>query len=170
MNEHDDRVRLRHMLDYAREAVALTQGSVPRGSGPGSATAIGFGAVDRDRRRSGNQDNTRDSIAVPAYSLAPDHRHAQPSDPRLRLRRLRYPLANDQEGPSRSHRRVRTSGRRRIANPIETVNYPSGRSCHRRLPPPYSRIAPLTHFTLYRPINAQNPFPLRRRMPDIPAH
>jgi uncharacterized protein with HEPN domain len=26
MNEHDDRVRLRHMLDYAREAVALTQG------------------------------------------------------------------------------------------------------------------------------------------------
>jgi hypothetical protein len=82
MSNQTDDVRLRHMLDHAREAISLAQGRTRRDLERNPA-ATKSRSPSGDRGRSGQPRVRRHSPALPTDSLGANRGYAEPADSRL---------------------------------------------------------------------------------------
>ncbi len=88
MTQHDPTVRMRHMLDHAKEAVDLLAGKEKADLSRDRVLELALVRLVEIVGEARKQTPHRGSIPIPLHPLERDRRHAKPPGPRLRRNRL----------------------------------------------------------------------------------
>ena len=94
MPSHDTNVRLRHMLDAAREAAQMTQGKTRADLDTDRPLNLSLVRLLEIVGEAGSRVPVSERAQILWHSVGANRRPAQPTHPRLRQRGLRHSLEN----------------------------------------------------------------------------